>query len=240
MTNDTQHASDVDLKAITEKVKKLMRKARSAEAIGSQAEAEAFAAKAQELLLRHKLSLGNVDLDALEDADPIIEADVDPSTIGTRRKKTRVRGKSRWVGQLANVVAHAYFCRVYTYTCSANVAFIGRTSDREVAVDVFTRLVAFAADASYDAYCKLFYANGASGVGANFNAEFHRGFRFALAERFAAIRAAATPTSDERALIVLHDKAVDAYYGNLKLRKARPRKMRQGPERRADRGLRGR
>jgi hypothetical protein len=124
---------------VLKKVKKLLRHADSAEELGSEKEAEIFASKAEELLARHKLSMSDVEWVELDDTDPIGRERVDPAEhdgLGKRRKQRR-----GWQEHLAQAVAEAHFCKIIVHPGSNVVTFVGRESDREVAIYVYVRLM---------------------------------------------------------------------------------------------------
>jgi hypothetical protein len=56
---------------IVAKLRKLVAHERSTRSIGSLAEAETFAAKIQDLLTAHKLSMSEIDFQAREEGEPI-------------------------------------------------------------------------------------------------------------------------------------------------------------------------
>lgn len=117
------------------KLAKLKAKADSCQAIGNQVEAELFAAKVQELLLAHKLSMADIDTATLDMGDPIQKESVDPP--GLEKKRTRT-----WYSEtLAQTVAKAHFCRSLIRSDSSTISFVGRNSDREVAIYIYTYLL---------------------------------------------------------------------------------------------------
>jgi hypothetical protein len=118
-------------------IRKLQAKAVGAEKIGSIAEAEAFAAKVQELLIQHKLEMSDVELDKQDNEDPIAVTFVDQQAFGIGFKRVRVG----WQEQLAYVIAKANFCGSLVHPKSNFIWFVGREADREVATFVYGRLV---------------------------------------------------------------------------------------------------
>lgn len=131
------------------RIAKLVAKERGTRELGNEAEAQAFAAKVQELLTRHKLTMTEVELAAQTDDDPMGTTVADGG--GLRGRARRVG----WQEGLAGVVARAHFCQILVYPGSSRVAFVGRESDREVAVYMWETLSAFANRASR-ADCRRF------------------------------------------------------------------------------------
>jgi hypothetical protein len=126
---------------ILDKILKLHRQALSAAAIGSVGEAQVFAAKVQELLRAHNLSLAEVERVALDAEDPLTAAEVEPEKFGQRQQKRRIE----WVEQLTRVVADAHGCVALCRPGTNCVTFAGRRSAVTVCVFVFTRLARAAA-----------------------------------------------------------------------------------------------
>jgi len=127
-----------------DRLKKLKAKAESAAAIGNQAEAEAFAAKFQALLIEHKVSMSEVELTEQNVDDPLGYHEYHPDRAGfdpfdSRAKKRRVL----WIEQLAMAVADAHFTKMILSERLDGVVtymFVGRQSDVELAVWMFTVL----------------------------------------------------------------------------------------------------
>lgn len=108
-----------------ELIRKLLAKADSAAELGSAEEAAAFAGKANELLLQHKLEMSDIDLAAEDTEDPI---ENDYVTAAGFEKG----GRSKWISTLFHHVAKAHFCRSLYVDGSKKVRLIGRKSDREI------------------------------------------------------------------------------------------------------------
>src|SRR3990167_5446754 len=118
--------------SILETLHKLKAKADSLLEVGNQEEAELFAAKVQELLLRHKLTMSDVET-AAQDRDDTIEKEIQPPA---------TKGAKWWALELAKVVSEAHFCmRFNNRSQPGAISFVGRKSDREVAIYMFIYLV---------------------------------------------------------------------------------------------------
>lgn len=118
-------------------IAKLHQKAESAKDLGNLAEAEVFAAKVSELLTRHKLSLTDIEFSDLQDEEPIEKQCVRPGEWGEDQKWKR----SKWQQALASKLAVYNACKILVHTGSNRVTFVGRKSDRDVVVYLFTTLV---------------------------------------------------------------------------------------------------
>lgn len=115
---------------IVELVRKLFAKADSAAEIGSTEEAAAFAAKANELLLRHRLEMTDLELQDEQDHDPMGRDDLLSAAWGGVQQK--------WSSRLASAVANTHFCRLIFDGAGrrwrARAVLLGRASDRAIAL----------------------------------------------------------------------------------------------------------
>lgn len=116
------------------KLQKLIAHERSARAIGNREEAEAFAERIATLLTEHKLSMTEVEFEAQDVDDPI--GDSDSAPLSDRFEQ--------WHHLLATAVATSFYCRAMTMTEEGKptgaFVWIGRTSDRTAAVEMFKYL----------------------------------------------------------------------------------------------------
>jgi len=126
---------------ILEKLGKIKAMADSAKEIGNEAEAQAFAGMLQQLLLKHKLEMTDVEYAREMQEEPVIQ--YTPETMYTnvfdRSKRRRVyknypdveltRRRTAWVEQLAAIVADAYSCRILVTTGSSIIHFVGHKSN---------------------------------------------------------------------------------------------------------------
>ena len=124
---------------IVAKLRKLIAHERSARSIGSLAEAESFAAKIQDLLTAHKLSMSEVDFQTREDGEPIDWERVDGSELNVGGRRT----KTYWRVSIAHAIAKVNSCEVVNDTRSRGMSFffVGRTSDRELAKILYLYLI---------------------------------------------------------------------------------------------------
>lgn len=142
-----------DRESIIRKLKKLRAKAESAEAIGSEAEAQTFAEAIQRMLSEYKVEEAEIaENDDLE-TDPIVR--VNPPTA-----KYNIPYKHRevvWMHDLANIVAFAHYCRNLLVPGTNLVVFAGRQNDAEVAAEVWCKLVVAAESMADREYVDYFY-----------------------------------------------------------------------------------
>jgi len=198
------------------RIQKLVAMRDGAAKVGNQAEAEAFAAKVQDLLMRHKLSMSDVELARQKDDDPVGETLYHPVAHGRKSVGRRVA----WQERLASAVARAHFCRIYVWPGSNVVTFVGRESDRLVAVWMFTTLADTAERLAKEAKRQVSWLDDSP----EFRQSWLRGFVAAIASRYAESRKAAERSASERgvALIRLADNAVTEYMEKKASGKAAP------------------
>jgi hypothetical protein len=161
-----------------DKLRKLMAMADGAKAIGNLAEAEAFAAKAQELLLKYKLDMSDVEFAAEELNEPVMDAVINADEMMGVPYKSR---QDRWAGILINGIAKANFCRVLGHARCNRYSIVGRASDRAATTALFVYL---------SKACKEMAPQAARDAGAihsrtSFITAFNLGFAAAIAERLA-------------------------------------------------------
>jgi hypothetical protein len=130
-----------ELDKIVDKLRKLQAHAESAEKIGSQAEAEAFAARFQELLLKHKLSLSDIEVETEEANEPVDRFTVDYAKYASQAEPIPTGRRVIWMQDLASIVAKAHFCRILVHRGSTRITLVGRKSDALVAEFMLVTLV---------------------------------------------------------------------------------------------------
>lgn len=120
---------------ILNKLRKLIDHEKSARQLGNIAEAEAFAAKVQTILLTYKLTL-----DPGREAgpgDPIAHRIVSAEEAELRPRKSR----EEWTERLADAIARNFLCRLLLLPSSNTVVFVGRRTEREAAAAMYLYLV---------------------------------------------------------------------------------------------------
>jgi hypothetical protein len=201
------------------KLRKLKAHAESAAKIGNEAEAQAFAAMFQQLLLKHKLGLTDIEFDAEAAQEKIERHWVDWETHEVRVRKNRVL----WIEQLASIVARAYFCRIIVLPGSSNIELIGETSHVEVAEYVLVTLVRLADRMSKLERDKVYRRDRAAADG--FRQSFLNGFINRLAVRLKeelaqAVRDAGPASSTALVRVNRSESAVTKYMDELKKSKS--------------------
>jgi hypothetical protein len=125
---------------IIAKVRKLLRHGDSAQNIGNLEEAQAFAAKAQELMFKHKIEMSAIEAEEYLLNEPITEASVDSRDFGIKATK-----RIGWWAVLINGLAKAYFCRAIGHTYAGNnmrntYTVHGRETDRKEMLEMLRYL----------------------------------------------------------------------------------------------------
>ena len=113
---------------VIDKIRKLHKKAESAEELGSIAEAQAFAAKVQEMMLKHKLGMSDIEWNK-EEEEKIEDSLIDWHAHGLKVAKRR----SQWQEVLCSEIARYHSCRILIHPKFNRIWLVGRESDRKVA-----------------------------------------------------------------------------------------------------------
>jgi len=122
-------------------LRKLMAQADGEKAVGNLAAAEAFAAKAQELLLKHKLEMSDVEIAAEEMNEPVLGEVVCADEMMDAKYNYNRQKSDIWVSTLLNACAKANFCKVLKHRGGKNMmTIVGRASDRAAASALFVYL----------------------------------------------------------------------------------------------------
>ena len=112
--------------SIIERIQKLHAQAESAHSIGNIEEASAFAAKVQEMLLKHKLETAILETsETMEEVEDVWSSAEDFGF----RKGARY---CTWFSALVHGIARANGCEVLGTTGSTNTRIIGAPSDRKI------------------------------------------------------------------------------------------------------------
>jgi hypothetical protein len=191
------------------KIKKLLAKAASCRAIGSQAEAEAFATKAQSMLDEHKLSMSDLEFEQMKQDDPINRERINWSDFGLSMKHKRCN----WLEALSHIVSKAHGCRFLVRTKTNLITFIGRKVDRQVAIYVTGTLARAIEELSNARYNSFYYEMEKAKTqwrARGFRESYIMGFIAAIAARYAA-RSAALKQNSPAALIRVGTHDVDVW-----------------------------
>ncbi len=118
---------------LLKKIKKLQQTADSYSDIGLEEAARLYAAKVQELLIQNKLNMADVDRAILAFEDPFGEEK------GRNDDMTEGR-RLLWAERFAGIISRSHFCNIILNTSEGSIIFVGRDSDREVAIYMFVYL----------------------------------------------------------------------------------------------------
>jgi tRNA nucleotidyltransferase/poly(A) polymerase len=173
----------VSQEKMIDKLKKLLKHKESAEAIGSMAEAEAFAARITALLSEYKLEMADIQETEFREVEEDIEkeyVDLDALGIGfTDRRDTLM-------STLANIVAKANFCVVIGNGKGNGFMMIGKKTDRQIATYIFHVLYRYSREEAERQYRAQYYQHklrGTTYLMKGFKKSFLHGFNMAIAER---------------------------------------------------------
>lgn len=206
---------------ILRKLRLLLRHKESAAKIGNAAEAAAFAAKVQELLAVHKLSMTDVELAQEGEVNPFVKVPAYPTEYGERFRGYRVE----WTEDLADIIARAHYCRLLIVENTNVFLFLGRKTDAEIASFLFYRIAAAAlklCETDREAAKKQAQRGGYTWIGsAKFRESFYFGFSREIYERLeegrkklmlahAPLYAAGAESSPVATALVRADKEVEA------------------------------
>lgn len=218
---------DKERERVLQILRKLKAHQESAQEIGSVAEAEVFAMKISEILVKHKLEMSEVDQVIVNEVDPIDEQYTNAQSLGIKSRRKRIA----WQEELAGIISVAHFCRVLVAPRTNSLWWVGRASDRQVCIFLFTviaRQVESYVDKEYRRrYSSARYHSNENSV-RGWRAGFYKGLNERLRERFLQKRRSTiwgamfsnmdaarwrNKGGQERALVVLHraDETVGEY-----------------------------
>lgn len=196
----------------------LQAKAESCRAIGSLDEAEAFAGKVQELLLKHKVSMSDVDQLKQDVEDPIGRTRSTPKGKMWRWKRVG------WQEDLAQQIAKHHFCRILLRTGSNVITFVGRESDRQVALFLFEYLrdeIERRCSKEYDdEYFALYNLHLSTHPLRGFKRAFRDGAIIRLSQRFEEMRKKTIVSDHDKAIVLAADRSVVKWVEGLNLKLA--------------------
>lgn len=195
---------------LLDKLSKLKKMAEGAAAIGSEAEAQAFADKLQAMLLDHDLQMSDIDFEKLAVEEPIEDEYVDVSKHGVKHVKSRVA----WMERLAGMVARANFCRILIVPNSNNFYIVGRREHRAVAEYMIVTLMRAVQDISKKEHAKFswecYKRDKSTYAARGFKESFITAFLVRLFERLEELkRTASDSTSTALVRINREDAAVE-------------------------------
>ncbi len=118
---------------IMEKIRKLMKTELDFRGAGNEGAADNYAAKIQELLIKYKLELSDIEIEEENETNPLKYETIKPETWGEQTRGLRVEATE----DLAKVIAENFFCRLLVFFDNNALIFVGREKDIEIAVYVF-------------------------------------------------------------------------------------------------------
>lgn len=200
---------------ILEKIRKLHAHAESAAEIGSEAEAQTFAAKIQELLTAYKLSMDDVHRPAAE-KEPINATTVYWQTLNLKVRRVRIA----WAEDLARMICQSYYCEFVISLGMGSIGlFIGTETDRKIAVFMYVTIARFLEKLAEREDRKFKYqswvnagkpATGRTGYEAHgFKAGFMFGFIQRLRERLDEEIRPKTPQANTAAIVLVRKDALE-------------------------------
>lgn len=146
-----------EMESIAQKVKKLFEKAEGAQKLSSQAEAELFLAKAEELMLKYNLS--QVDLNGSTDKKLEVVEEHEVFIFGQK-----VKQEGTWDSQLASVLAHNNYCELIYYaqsnslgtgnTFNKKASLIGDKANTEIVLYLYSVLLKLMPEIATSTYVK--------------------------------------------------------------------------------------
>lgn len=172
-----------DQEKLIEKLQKIHAHSKSAEAIGSEEEAQAFALKLKELLDKHKLGMSDIEWEEHKKEVPIVQTYVSHKKAGLKTSQVRVA----WMLDLAREIGSAYSCIILLINKTRDFCYVGEKIDGEQARDVYGYMVKVAENLADKEYVKFFYechARGDVTQARDFRQGFLFGFVTRLRERF--------------------------------------------------------
>lgn len=172
---------------LLDKLAKIQAHAESAEKIGNEAEAEAFAAMLQQLCLKHKIAMSDIQFAELDKDEPVSRYRMDYRGVQGTPGLPLKRARCAWQEALASVVAAAHFCRILVRSGSNIVTLVGRKSDCAVAEYTFmvlARAIFKLSNKAYDQYYYQCEKTGETFRAAGYKRSFIDAFVNRLQQRF--------------------------------------------------------
>lgn len=198
-----------DRDSILRKLKKMAAKLGSLRELGSEAEATSFSELMQKLATEHQIEASEIAPEDREELDPIIRLVPPYAKYGIKVKQRQ----TQWMIDLGIPVADGHYCRLLVLPHSSAVVFVGRTSQVEVAAEVYLKLLTVAESLADKEYVKFFYEMKREGDvkrARGFRQSFLLGFCYRVGVRYAEYMEAlrAYYAHDKKALMVMnHSRA---------------------------------
>jgi len=207
---------------LLDKLAKIKAHAESAEKIGNEEEAHAFATMLQRMLHQNKLEMTDIKFEELDTDEPISEHRIDYLSYPDIELKS---ARCQWMEQLASIIARAHFCRILVHRGSSRITLVGRQSDAAVAEYMFVTLIRatkrLATKAHGKFYREVLKRDGHTRAASGYKASYIKAFINRLAQRYEEEQNR-TVESSSMALVRVRksDKAVSDYMDELNCREA--------------------
>jgi len=155
---------------VLDKLAKLKAHMESAQQVSTEAEAQAFSAAIQRLLMEHKLTMADIPDPITHEVkeEPIVRHHVNLREHEIAQKKRRIA----WQEKIAIIVSKAYYCSMLISLKSNDIWFVGTESDVKIAEFMYVKLVRLLTTISEKEYVRAFYECKARG-----RVEDARGFK---------------------------------------------------------------
>lgn len=118
---------------IKEQLRKLIKTELNFREIGNTKAAETYAAKIQELLIKYKFELSEIEDYEEDKTNPLLYKVLTPEKWGEAVKP----GRTETTEDLAKIIAENFFCRLLVYIDNNALIFVGREMDVKIATYVF-------------------------------------------------------------------------------------------------------
>lgn len=172
-----------DHEKIIDKMRKLRAHQKSAEDIGNEAEAQAFALRFQELMSKHKIDMSDIEWEEHKKETPIVRVYVSHRRADLKTGKVRVS----WMLNLARQIGIVHQCTILLITSTRDFFYVGEKLDAEASKEVYEYMVKVAETMAQKAYVKFFYECRDLGdvtLARGFKQSFLHGFTLRLKQRY--------------------------------------------------------
>lgn len=186
---------------ILDKIKKLIAKQKSALEIGSVEEADTFAAKIQDLLVKYNVSIGDI---SFEDRK---------ANVSQKKVSTRIKSVSDRMGyHMMYVVAKHNLCRVYNYEKSFEMLLVGTPGNIEICEMLYDLMLSVYISIGKRKYQEMEYYVGLD----TFLREFLTGCKDGLDAKYKAEKLRLEQANPGcTSLIIYNDKAIVEYVNTV-------------------------
>lgn len=183
--------------------------------------AEVYAAKAQALLIKHKITLSELERSEALGDDPIGSEDHTPGDCPPDKR-------CWWAMDLAYCTARAHFCKAIGRAKGSDFIIVGRAKDREIALYMFDYLSnVMQILAMIEAQQSPSGLTG-RGISKQFRDSFYKGFIDGVAKKYQDAMTDATASEGGTALTVCHNAVQDWASSHFELGPARSALRGQG------------